>query len=323
MRDEPTQALEKVQGNNLERLSVQDLLRQVEAIQEVQKLAMIDGEHYGIIPGTKKPTLLKGGAEKLCLLFRMDPEYEVETQIQEELFISYKIRCTLHHITTGNRLASGLGSCNSRENKYRWRQPRIKCPNCEKEQIIKGKEEYGGGWLCWKKKGGCGSKFKDGDQAIEGQSTERVENDNPWELDNTLLKMACKRALVAATLNATAASDLFTQDLEDIRGHIVRPVEIVTEPKIVDIPPEVAERQVETHQEVESEPVITESHRKHLFEIALDRGGLTKDEFRDVVEGIGYTSTAQIPVKEFDDVLTVLDDAIKAKAKQGPIPVLE
>ncbi len=29
--------------------------------------------------------------------------------------------------------------------------------------------------------------------------------------------MACKRALVAAVLNATAASDIFTQDLEDMR----------------------------------------------------------------------------------------------------------
>lgn len=316
MRDEPTQALEKTQGNNLERLSVQDLLKQVEVIQEVQKLAMIDGEHYGVIPGTKKPTLLKGGAEKLCLLFRMDPEYEVETQIQEEAFISYKIRCTLFHITTGNRLSSGLGSCNSRENKYRWRQPKIKCPNCEKEQIIKGKEEYGGGWLCWKKKGGCGSKFKDGDQAIEGQSTERVENDNPWELDNTLLKMACKRALVAATLNATAASDLFTQDLEDIRGHIVKPEEPLKEAE-----PQARARSTEEGVLTRaSEVLISQQQREHLFEIAK-RGGLAKEEFLAIVDSIGYKSTDQIPVKDFDDVLTILDDTIKSK--QGPIPVLE
>jgi hypothetical protein len=35
-------------------------------------------------------------------------------------------------------------------------------------------------------------------------------------MDNTIMKMACKRALVAATLNATAASDIFTQDVEDM-----------------------------------------------------------------------------------------------------------
>ena len=45
---------------------------------------------------------------------------------------------------------------------------------------------------------------------------DRSENDNPWEYDNTLLKMAQKRALVAAVLNSTAASDIFTQDVEDL-----------------------------------------------------------------------------------------------------------
>ncbi len=29
---------------------------------------------YGIIPGTKKPSLLKAGAEKLCRLFNLRPE---------------------------------------------------------------------------------------------------------------------------------------------------------------------------------------------------------------------------------------------------------
>jgi len=33
------------------------------------------------------------------------------------------------------------------------------CPACGVAAIIKGKEEYGGGWLCFKKNGGCGTKF--------------------------------------------------------------------------------------------------------------------------------------------------------------------
>lgn len=36
------------------------------------------------------------------------------------------------------------------------------CPQCQKPAIIKGRAEYGGGWLCFKKKGGCGAKFPDG-----------------------------------------------------------------------------------------------------------------------------------------------------------------
>lgn len=36
------------------------------------------------------------------------------------------------------------------------------CPVCGVAAIIKGREEYGGGWLCFKKKGGCGAKWPDG-----------------------------------------------------------------------------------------------------------------------------------------------------------------
>ena len=42
--------------------------------------------------------------------------------------------------------------------------------------MIKGKEEFGGGWLCWRKKNGCGAKFPDGDQRIEGQEVGEIEN---------------------------------------------------------------------------------------------------------------------------------------------------
>lgn len=34
------------------------------------------------------------------------------------------------------------------------------CPDCGASAIIKGKAEFGGGYLCWKKEGGCGAKFQ-------------------------------------------------------------------------------------------------------------------------------------------------------------------
>ena len=40
----------------------------------------------------------------------------------------------------------------------------------------------------------------------------------PWVMWNTVLKMAKKRALVDATLSATNASGLFTQDTEDLKA---------------------------------------------------------------------------------------------------------
>lgn len=202
--------------------SVERIIQQTQKIQQCMAAVMKPNEHYGIIPGTSrkdkdgkelaKPTLLKPGAEKLCLMFRLCPEYETIRAEQTSALVAYTIRCRLTHITTGNLIATGLGSCNSREKKYT-RPADKKCPQCGKETIIKGKEEFGGGWVCFTKKGGCNSKFKDGDTTIEQQDNGVAD---PSDLDNTILKMACKRALVAAVLNGTAASDFFTQDLEDL-----------------------------------------------------------------------------------------------------------
>ncbi|AEE98048.1 hypothetical protein [Mahella australiensis] len=47
-----------------------------------------------------------------------------------------------------------------------------------------------------------------------------VENADPADLQNTLIKMANKRAFIDAVLKATAASRKFTQDMEDLTGGI-------------------------------------------------------------------------------------------------------
>jgi hypothetical protein len=195
-------------------LDVSEVIAQVKKIQLVMEQVMKEGEHYGVIPGTNKPTLLKPGAEKLLLTFRFDPQYE-STETYEGKHLTVKSKCVLYHITTGMRMGSGEGSCSTKESKYAYRKGARVCPECGKETIIKGKTEYGGGWLCFGKKGGCGAKWKDGDAVIEGQSTDRVPNEDLADQYNTVLKMSNKRALVAAVLNVTAASDIFTQDLED------------------------------------------------------------------------------------------------------------
>jgi ribosomal protein L37AE/L43A len=197
-------------------LSLVDVRNQVNLIQEIMQHVMKKDEHYGVIPGTgNKPTLLKAGAEKLLLTFRLDPQYDV-TEKYDADHLSVTSRCTLYHIPTGQRFGSGMGSCSTKESKYAYRSAQRKCPSCGKEAIIQGKKEYGGGWLCFAKKGGCGAKFKDGDKTIEGQEVGKVPNDNLPDQYNTIMKMANKRSLVAAVLNVTAASDIFTQDIEDM-----------------------------------------------------------------------------------------------------------
>lgn len=200
-------------------MTVDRVVGQVQLIQQVMERVMKQGEHYGTIPGCgDKPSLKKPGAEKLSLTFRLAPYYEGERAPVDlgNGHREYVIKCTLKHIITDQVFGQGVGSCSTMEAKYRYRNSERKCPKCGKETIVKGKTEYGGGWICFAKKGGCGAKFKDKDQTIEGQSPGRVEHDNPADYYNTVLKMAKKRAHVDAVLTATAASDIFTQDVEDM-----------------------------------------------------------------------------------------------------------
>lgn len=204
-------------------MTIDQAIDRYNLVLEFTKKAFKPDIDFGIIPGTgKKPTLLKPGAEKLCSLFGLVPDFE-EMRIVEDwkdgLFY-YCYKATLNNVD-GVRLGSGIGSCNSREKKYRWRNAQVVCPNCGKSTIIRSKfpsretPHLPNPWVCLTKSGGCGREFDHDDQAITAQSTGRVANDEPFELINTLQKMAQKRALIAAILVVTNASEFFTQDLED------------------------------------------------------------------------------------------------------------
>jgi hypothetical protein len=216
-------------------MSVESVMAQVGAIQELMKRAMIKDEHYGVIPGCVKPSLLKPGAEKLGMMFRLAPSYDITERELQNNHREYSVNCTLKHIVTGQVWGQGVGSCSTMETKFRYRKAEQTCPKCGKPTIIKGKKEYGGGWLCYPKKGGCGAKFQDGDKEIENQNMGRVEHDNPADYHNTCLKMAKKRAQVDSILTATAASDIFTQDVEELVENGV--IEVRENPKSNVTPP--------------------------------------------------------------------------------------
>lgn len=214
-------------------------------VQFVQQI-MVPGTDFGTIPGTgDKKVLLKAGAEKLCSFFGLSPEFILVDHAEDwsgaehkgEAFFYYLYRCRLTR--NGRIVGEGDGSCNSWESRYRWRKKERTCPSCGAEAIIRGKKEYGGGYLCFTKKGGCNAKFKDGDPAIEQQETGRVPNPDIADVVNTIQKMSQKRALVAAVLIGVNASDYFTQDIEDLQ--------------VIDVPPgetqeQVAERRIAEEQ---------------------------------------------------------------------------
>jgi len=216
-------------------LSVEQAVDRYTMLTKFVKTLLKEGADFGEIPGTNKPTLLKPGAEKLLTFFGLTKRFAIVEKVEDwrgtehggELFFYYLYRCALYY---GDQLiAESDGSCNSFESKYRYRKAERVCPACGKAAIIKGKAEFGGGWICFKKKDGCGAKYDDGDPEIAGQQVGRVPNPDIADQVNTLQKMAQKRALIAATLLAVNASEFFTQDVEDmpingdvIDGEIVR-----------------------------------------------------------------------------------------------------
>lgn len=184
---------------------------------------MVEDEDYGVIPGTKRKTLLKPGAEKLTDLFRCKPEFEIVTRIEDfdRPLFHYVFRCRIVSRETGQVVAEGFGSCSSHEKKYRWKTGDRACPNCGQATILRSKypprdnPTAKPGWYCFANKGGCGVNFAADDPAIVGQTTGRVENPDAADFVNTILKMAKKRAHVDAAISLARCSDMFTQDAED------------------------------------------------------------------------------------------------------------
>lgn len=292
-----TRAIEVRQGQGLataDEWTIEQLIDQTVKIQQAMKAVMKEGEHYGVIPGTNKPTLLKPGAEKLCLLFRFDPEYQTVSQIEEDELVSYTVICTLFHIPTGNRIASGVGQCNSHEKKYRYTwEPTEDKPT--KAQAAAMKAAGQGGW-----------------RKVGLEWIWHLKADNKFALDyaNTILKMAAKRALVAAVLNATAASDLFTQDLEDLDRSQRTAHEAVNvkaaDPEVIDALRDDLLVAAEIDANIwGADTVLANAQRRFGRQIAsLDE--LTSDEANMILVGVN-TWLAQQPTDESDETVPAED----------------
>lgn len=189
----PTGAIE-VQS----RMAVADIISHVALVQEVMRAVMKPDIHYGVIPGTDKPTLLKQGAEVLCMAFRVADSYQVEDLSTADT-VRYRVTCIGTHQASGIVLGSGMGEASSAEEKYKWRKAwddEFEATPPNMRRIKKGK-----------------------------YTTKQVRTE-PADLANTVLKMANKRAKIAMTINVTACGDMFGQDLEDmdeaLRDHLTR-----------------------------------------------------------------------------------------------------
>ena len=154
-------------------------------VRDVTKSALVEGVDYGVIPGTGgKPALLKPGAEMLLLAaglgFTMDKRDDYDARAHHG--VTYT--ATVHRGDAVVAQSDGYaGYDESRFYTSAEESERRERANAARYQ-----------------RGANPSKF--------------TEYRAPW---NTLVKMAQKRALVGAVLNACAASGLFIADVDDYR----------------------------------------------------------------------------------------------------------
>jgi hypothetical protein len=177
------------------------LKNKLDAIQHFQSLVqsnLIQDTDYGIIPGVKKPSLYQPGAEKIAKLLELAEYYDIEKiEDWDKGFFYYLIKCTLKMIGTDIVISTGLGSANSKEPKwaYRWVWPNEVPVGMDKTKMVSRKLKSGGYQY-------------------------RLNNEEIYEIVNTILKIGKKRAFIDAVKSAGRLSNLFTQDIEDI-GSIV------------------------------------------------------------------------------------------------------
>jgi len=95
----------------------------IEKLVEYMNHHLTEGQDYGTIPGVKKPSLWKSGAEKINFIFNLVPKFEILKAKEYEEEYSYKINCSLVNRNSGRFMGSGLGFCSSKERKYRSSDP--------------------------------------------------------------------------------------------------------------------------------------------------------------------------------------------------------
>jgi hypothetical protein len=210
--------------------AITQALEGLKAIRTFVKEQFIPGIDAGVIPGCgDKATLFLPGAQKATMYFNAYPTYKVREADLGGGHVSYRVRCILMSRSTGQQIGEGLGCASTREKKFlRGAGAGLKkCPSCGKAAVMKSKDKPE--FFCWKKKDGCGRTF--GLQHPELQGQAEPEAEAPYEVHNTVLKMAKKRAHVDAAMTLGCLSELFTQDIEDTYPMAEVRASVVEEPE--------------------------------------------------------------------------------------------
>lgn len=215
----------------VERLEVADVVKHSKLIRQVMENVMQEGMHYGTIPGTKKPTLYQPGAQVLALTFQLHPKFVITKTDLGNGHREIEVITTLTN-NGAQFIGEGVGSCSTMESKYRYRsgadyedtgQPVPKTywalkNDRDRANALRQIMEEAGNFAVRNVSKVPGQKEWHIVKFSDSQTT--VENPNIADTWNTVLKMGKKRSYVDAILNSTGASDVFTQDLDDLEENL-------------------------------------------------------------------------------------------------------
>lgn len=249
--------------NQERQLTAANVRAHVNLVQEVMRGVMKSETHYGVIPGCQKPSLYKAGSEVLLTTFRISVEPEVDDLSTPDA-IRYRVRAVGRHQMTGIVVGIGIGECSSDEDKYKWRKA-ASDKEFDNTPEDRRRIKYSSYW------------DKNKRQRVESE-TKQVRTE-PADLANTVLKMAKKRAQIDLTLTATSASDIFTQDLEDVSEEM-REAVAEDEPKRepVQQPQSRSGRPASTDRTTTDYECITEKQGKLIY-AKLHAGKIEKERF--------------------------------------------
>lgn len=118
-------------------------------------------------------------------------------------------------------------------------------------------------------------------------------NQDPFSIDNTVLKMAKKRALVDAALLVGSLSDIFTQDLEDM-----------------DLEGSQVSNQKRYY--TDQDGTISKAQARRIFAIADGN----QEIVRQVIEKYGYKRTDEIKKVDYDKICSEVEEE-KNKLYEG------
>lgn len=270
-------------------VDIRSTVAQVAAIQEVMKAVMKSDTHYGVIPGTKQPSLYKAGSEALLSAFRISVEPEVTEERTPDGHIHYTVRCIGRHQTTGIVIGIGVGRCSTSEEKYQWRSAICTDEYEETPETHKRK------------------KWNKGYQDKPAYAVFQIRT-NPADQANTALKMAKKRAQIDMCLTALAASDIFTQDVEDLPPEYLDQGDHQSTPKKDNNRYKAEEKKPpQGSQQVQSTKQITEGQSKMLFAKCKNAG----KDIADVAKRFEVDDIKNLTMDKMNDAIAFIEGKLE------------